>query len=81
MSPNVTQLKDIRNEVRGREEKVEKAIDAERTNIADFRELIHGEQKEITKLRDRRVELGRELDAEITLDGEGSGERGKGWQR
>ena len=81
MSPNVTQLKEIRNEVRDREGKVEKAIDAERTQVEDFRELIHGEQKEISKLRGRRVELGKELDAEITLDGEGSGEHGKGWQR
>lgn len=79
--PSVKQLKAVRNEVRDREARVEKLIRVERTNVEEFREAIHDEEKRIGRIRSNRSKLADELETEIKADREDKGEHGEGWER
>lgn len=77
----IEKLKDVRAEVRKHEAKVERAIKAERANIADIRDLAEHEKAIIVSVRERRQALLTELRREVERDEHGKGLHGEPWER
>lgn len=80
MTPTVTDLKDLREKARKKEDRVDSALKEERLDVEETRDGIREERRDILRLRDRRQELGEELEKEIERDEEGKGKRGDIWE-
>lgn len=75
---SVKTLVEERQEAREKEERVGRLIRAERKDLEGAREIIEAEREQIGRFRDRRTELGKELEAEIAGERD---KRGDAWEQ